>query len=274
MKNLYFYALIIMSFFYFSGCQDNNNAKLNFEFPLTVGAQWTYQRIQQSTNFSSDSLKNIYSTNDTSETTVKVSSIVTLRDSVKTVVLKNGRYAVYYQARDDGLYEIAYQNAGAGLPVLPKQSEPVQIKLNNRTFKNVAELSRALQSPLSVLKIKSDSLLFDDPPAKTLQYPFQLEAQWTYRKKYDPFLIDKRVMDVKTLRIESGSFLCYHIKWLYDFDNDGVTDDNVYLDDYISKEGLIERDITVLNIKITNTEGQELGTHDYFDHYKLIDFSL
>jgi hypothetical protein len=87
-------------------------------------------------------------------------------------------------------------------------------------------------------------------------------SQWTYRSDYNPWRIDKTVIGRKTIYVDIGAFYCYHIKWLYDFNHDGRWDDDIWIDDYISDEGLIKREISFVDVIFTDESGNDVGSFD------------
>jgi hypothetical protein len=54
-----------------------------------------------------------------------------------------------------------------------------------------------------------------------------------------------------------NTYNCFEVQWLYDMDNDGVTDTDLTVIDCIASEGLIQRTIQFSNIVIATSESPE-----------------
>jgi len=175
--------------------------------------------------------------------------------------------------REDGLFIIAYQNAGGPI-IFPKKSKYRTIVFKTHNFSSVYEMSYFIRQALPLKKFVSDSIIFEDPPVQTLKYPLIEGSQWTYRHDYDSWRIDKTVVGKREIHLELGLFHCYHIKWLYDMDNDALWDEDIWIDDFLSEEGLIKRKITILGVDIRIENGEYFGSCDFFDEFILTGIHL
>ena len=265
---LIFLGIILLTF----SCQIWEKDNMDFTYPLETGRTWTYQREWILTNFDSDSLEQIFGYSESYETTSTVTGPQTLNDSIDVIGLLAGDRTYYYKKETDGLYLVGY-NMNSGELVIPKNTQKDGIIINGVYFNSIEQLFDILQYPFSLMKPTTDSIYIEENPKKVLEYPLKDAGMWCYREDYKPFRIDKQIIGTDTISIGTSTFNCYHIKWNYDIDADGITDDNIYIDDYISKEGLIKRTISVLNMINQNAFGDTLGTYDSFDYYTLKNYT-
>jgi hypothetical protein len=95
------------------------------------------------------------------------------------------------------------------------------------------------------LTIYNDSLYYENPPVQSLKYPFEISSQWTYRNRYNPWHIDKKILGKETIALPAGNFECFKIQWLYDMDHDWQWDKDIVFYDYLHAKGLMKRDIKI-----------------------------
>lgn len=108
-----------------------------------------------------------------------------------------------------------------------------------------------------------------------MQYPLDLDAQWTYRGDNNPWRMDRTVVERKNVDLDIGTFDCFEIKMLFDMDHDGIWDDDIWITDFINKKGLIQRNITILRMEEANSIGGFTSRlFDGFDVYSLTDLSV
>jgi len=247
-----------------------------YTYPMQVGNQWHYKETLTRTNFDPDSLASEYGFSEISYVNSKVLGTEILRDSIETLILgisspgEPDVYASrdYYKATDEGLFIIAYSNAGGSL-IYPKKPTSATIQFKSYRFKDMQELSEFVQRALPLSKSVSDSIIFEEPPVQTLKYPLTVGSQWTYRADYSPWRIDKTVIGRKTIYVDIGAFYCYHIKWLYDWDHNGTWDEDIWIDDYLSDEGLIKRTISYIGVIFVDDIGNYSGSFDVIQDYVL-----
>jgi hypothetical protein len=147
-------------------------------------------------------------------------------------------------------------------------------KFKSFSFSNLLEMSQFFQNAIQpIKKNSSDSLYYEDPPIEILKYPLVVGSQWTYRNEFG-MRIDRIVIGKKKIELDLGSYECYQIRWLYDYDGDGVWDDDIWMDDYINEEGLIKRELTALDLSLMNPGGNISGTLDLYSEYTLKELSL
>ncbi|MCK4530751.1 MAG: hypothetical protein KAU44_06200 [Candidatus Marinimicrobia bacterium] len=265
---LIFLGIILIMF----SCQIWEQDDMDFTYPLETGRTWTYQREWILTNFDSDSLERIFGHSESYEITSSVTGPQTLNDSIDVIGLTAGNRISYYKEEDDGLYLIGYGMNGGEL-VLPKSTQKGGIIINGVHFNSIEQLFDILQHPLSLMKPTTDSIYIEENPKRALEYPLKDADTWCYREDHKPFRINKKIIGTDIVSVDTSTFNCYHIKWNYDIDADGITDDNIYIDDYISEEGLIKRTISVLNMINQNAFGDTLGSYDSYDYYTLKNYT-
>ena len=271
MKNNILNFILLISLLLTTACQIWEKDNMDFTYPLETGRTWTYQRDLIQTNFENDSLTQIFEDTLTYDVTTEVIGPVTLRDSIETIKIRIKDSVEYYKEDSTGLYIVAYER-GMGETIMPKMSSNSHIDFKGMHFNNFEELSEMIQQITPLTKSLGDSITFESVPLKVLSYPLEEATEWCFRNPID-FRIDKHMIAEKMISVEAGTFACYHIKWYYDFNNDEVWDDDLWIDDYISKEGLVKRFITALNCIVGDDFGNPLGTCDLYDIYELKSYS-
>lgn len=242
-----------------AACSEDNPVgplQNDFAFPLEVGNKWQYNRIFTQFNIRSQNPNPSFSdTTLLGSATLEIVRKDTLRDSLETfVVAETGVNAGrtfesenYYNNTKDGLFFYAY--SGAGL-IIPKSTAQKRFLYKGRHFSSIAEISRFLQQVVTTAA-STDSLIFEEPPLKSLQYPLRVDLEWVYRKAGAPFGIRKKVVGTENVKTPAGEFNCVKIQWLIDVVND------VEFFDFISSEGLIERSITVHDVQVVDEQNPD-----------------
>lgn len=285
--NLIVLVLFLFSLIFFSCDKEEKNEEYkenNFIYPLSVGNAWEYIREWNIYFFSDSSGAPQYFDTLTysSDVSVTITDKVLLHDTLETyemVGVENDGINTYtqtnyYKNQDDGLYIYAY--IAGGPIILPKKQHENKIRFKGLEFKSFHQLLNYVQQLVPAYTILSDSIYFEEPPVKTLQYPIEIGDQWTYRESGSPWRMDRLVSSRKIIELEIGTFNCYEIKFIYDMDEDGEWDDDIWIVDYINEKGLINRIITILCIEEITVEFPE-GTGNFFDvidEYKLTEVSV
>ena len=267
----------------FFSCNKENETEDDFIYPLSTGNTWEYVR-EMDLYFYSDTTVVQPQYEDTltiiSELSVTVTGEVFLNDTLETIEMivfetdsantHNGK--LYYQNNVEGLYIYAYKSGGS--MISPRKKEGTTILFKGLEFDDYRQLSDFIQQLTPNYRILSDSLYFEEPPIKTLQYPIEIGNQWTYREDNNPWRMDRKVMDRKDIELSIGTFDCYEIKFLYDMDHDGEWDDDIWITDFISKEGLIQRKVTIIGMIEADNNGLTGRFIDSIDTYTLTGFSV
>ncbi len=269
---------------------DPETTKNEFIYPLSIGNSWEYQRewIQYLYTDTLETKQYDDTLTYSSQLSVSIPRKLTLKDSIETYemiateildtstfnpVQNQATGVQYYKNNSNGLFIYAYQ-AGGPL-VLPKSQKRQCICFKGLEFNSYRQLSDYVQSLTPVTQFLDDSIRFEEPPVKILPYPLKAGKRWTYRATNDPWRMDKLVEKKKEVELAIGTFDCYEVKFIYDMDNDGEWDDDIWITDYISAQGLILREITVLGMVITTIDNPAGSKRmDATDIYTLTDFSL
>jgi hypothetical protein len=178
----------------------------------------------------------------------------------------------FYSNRADGFYMHGYKSAGT--MCLPKSNVANKILFKGYAFNNIREITDFLVQSIPLHKVSIDSLIIEQPPIKILDYPLKVGARWSYRLEHDPWRIDREVLATETVQVPAGKFVCYKIRFHYDFDNDGEWDENVVLTDYISSQGLVKRVGEYKDLEQTDETGAIIDTFESGEEIKLISVKL
>ena len=252
-----------------------------FTYPLGTGDRWEYVReFVTPTTFDSLGvvvIDTLYSTCST-----EITGIDTLDHWIETSVLHETivedsghvyEHDTYYGNRDDGLYMYAYQPGSSF--VSPKPSTRERLIFKGMVFGSARELLRYFERGIWNAFARDDSLFYEDPPVRCLEYPMRVGGRWTYRETGNPWAIDKRVTGVETVSVPAGEFSCYEVEWLIDFDDDGEWDEDIDLVDHVSEEGLIRRWLYFSDIVVVGPDDPEpIDTLDVSDESRLTAYSV
>jgi hypothetical protein len=182
-------------------------------------------------------------------------------------------FPVYYVNREDGLYMVAYKPPGvfAGLGVWVDQKPAAAPHAVFRSYPLDRILAAIAQSEQGThAPLPPDSLVFEDPPLRSLAYPLSVGVQWTYREPGSPWAVDKRVVGQSLVRVPGGVYCCYVVQWLIDiFDEDGEWDDDIELFDYVWRGELIKRSYTLRDVVLLGDDAQPADTLDVWEEISL-----
>ena len=272
-------ALTLFIAIFIIACTNDSSPPTDFNYPLNTGNHWEYRRTIQITNIRPDSLKEQFMMADTFYIEVTVGDLVTLKNNLSAVPIiaktserNDSLFSInFYQQDASGLFQVAYLPAHF-VPGLPKTNR-LQFRFKGRTYASLQNLSDALSgySP-DVLSMRSDSLIFYDPPRPTLSYPLFIGKRWDFAN--DSFRIEKYITDYGPVNLPAGDFEAFTIRWLYYFDGKDTPDEELALFEYISKKGLLKRRIQALNGILTTQTGDELGYFDYYENLELVSYDV
>jgi len=264
------YGLLLISFI---GC-DNNSVNTNdqYYYPLEIGNKWEYRRDYVFYSYT-DSTKTdtieIITGNDSCS--VFVIQELTLKDTINTIQLMEQAWEdttiitgyYYYQERDTGLFEIAYQNPY--LLALPKIANTIQILNEPLIPIHLKEL--IYEQPNVLNKTNGSSIFYEEIPVYVLKYPLVIGSHWQYRQENHPWRMDKEVIQDTTVTVSSGTFNCYHIRMSY-----VKSELNVAFDDFLSDEGLVLRIIHIYGKSVNDKN--EMIYEQLIDKYELMNYDV
>ncbi len=279
--------MIVITLIVMLGCDSDKNpvepeTGSGLYFPMKVGNEWQYTRtvilpeayLEIDTNLTSNIINEYY--------VQKLKSTDYLFDSVATYILEetatidnstlvsNGWLA----NEKDGLYFYAYRQP---VWLILKQSPKNKILFGDRYFNSVPEVSDYLINAASVNQVMIDSMIYEDPPLLSLQYPLETGARWDYRTHSSPISkIEKVVLGKEQVEVPAGKFECYKIQWLFEYDPEWYDQFNVEFYDFVSKKGLIKRTLTYSNVmQVAIDDSTTITINDTtYDEYVLTGLSL
>lgn len=211
--------------------------EIGVRFPLSVGNYWMLER-EFKVEFSN------------SEQWVSQDSIcwkIIDRGNLygyPSYVLLNESYEDHYSSSslnwytdfwdgDYGLYNIGYSSPGGGLPL--KSPKGLTFVFRGRKFSSLQSLFEWIERPYTT---KGDTIL-RIPPRKVLEYPLTISKEWVAFG--DVWLQVRKVVGKEYIFTPAGTFSCYKIQVLSDWDDDGVWDEDMEWYDWFGKNGLVKR---------------------------------
>ena len=248
-----------------------------FIYPLKVGNSWGYNRHFATFNYrpldSLDYPRYDDSVHYYSKIAVEVVRKETILNSVETFVIRSIETSLstqsfwsehYYKNQSDGLYLYAYNMYGSGGNGLPKLAGINKVVLNGKEFNSVSEVFQSLDIILpKTYSVYSDSINYEDPPKKIINYPLETNVIWIFRPPNQPFAFSKRLLGEEPIDYDSQKIQCYKVEWLYDIDGNNEWDENISVIDFISDKGLMKRKLFVKDLVITTSESPD--GNGYFD---------
>ena len=252
-------------------------------YPLTQGNTWNYQRSINFTNIHPTSLASRFQdTLITENITVKslgkykllgLFDTILLTESLSDSFSTSPRYIgqSYYANNEEGLFLHGYSGTGLSMP----KSSGTSLQLKGHIFRNIEELLEYLEmNRLLSRPQRMDSIYLEVPPKKVIEYPIQIGHPWIYREAGDPFKIGKQFSGNAISTVKAGTFIVYHLEWLYDLNNDGIWDEDIRIVDEYATIGMVQRTITVNDIKITDEYLNVLGSYTYLEISELLNYTV
>jgi hypothetical protein len=219
-------------------------------FDLTLGKSWTYKWTFVTTDSSGKIINNA-----TDTVQVRIAAINDslqnfkglIRFEAQSTVRYTGVSKVWYQFTGDSLVEVAYNVKGSSM-ALPKNG------IRNISS-NVSEPSVTSLFPTSVITLLKargvqDSAMFRDDIRIVYKFPFSNGEKWT--SFTTPFLQTREVIGSEMLERAGKKFLCIKIQTRLP-----LLSPDIEWFDYVSQEGLIERNIRLDGIVITTSDSPE-----------------
>mgnify|MGYP000184528529 CR=1 FL=1 len=239
----------------------------NSYYPIASNLEWEYNTKNEIEYY--DTLGNIKNSEvlTVGNTIVQIEA---LNDTLKNfndlirfvsfeVGQNNNKAITWYENKDDGLYGIAYKNAGASQPVIPKI-------INGRKYLKMDDLKQIglfLNFNLGLTKTADDSLRYWSPARKVLAYPIKVGNTWNELK--NPFYRNRVVKAEETINVNGTNYNVYKIGTIW-------TKFNIVFNDYIStKYGLVLRELLADSVAITNVGSPDgIGFAKIKTHSKLV----
>ncbi len=285
MKNVIVFVLVALVILVGLHCEKNENpfkpGEERFVYPVEIGYRWIYTRTLSNSNFRpfTPKAQSVGDTTASFTVTIEIARRETIHDSIETHVFQeiltdgNGQTfesETYYANLDSGLYLFAYCGPGQ---LIPKSGNGIRIFFKGMFFPSV----HALVSSFTGLSLGSacleDSLTYETPPLRSIAYPLEVGAQWTYRYPGEPCRMDKKVVGRGIEVVPAGELECFQIQWLLDMDRDGERDDDILFYDYIADIGLVKRYILFEDCVIIGEDDPEpIGVCDILEESVLTGF--
>lgn len=240
------------------------------KYPTELDNSWTYSTKMYEQYY--DSLGNL---SDSilvfSDTTI--AKIVKLNDTVgnyKNLIqfisydLSSPQYVgkMWFLNNENGLYAIAYSNAGSSQPILPKRRV---IKHNDFLKMLLSNISMPELFIDDNLVLNTDSILFYDSPRYVLKYPVAIGSRWLELSA--PFQRDRLINKVTMVTVPLGTYSCYSVA----MESTHPLFSNLIFTDYISlNAGLILRQFVFDSLAHTNEIGDTLGFYKSITTSELI----
>jgi hypothetical protein len=232
------------------GDRDSVNPDPILSYPMEVGTEWVYSREFIINYYESEASDRITGWDSSrQEIRVWIEKDTVLQDTIQLlqfisldpVSLENSKE--YYRVEKQGLTKYAYENPG--MIVFAKKSSTVPAAFFNAVLSNI----------LSMPDAAGADLYFYSTPRLSLKLPLERNSKWAYLNPSGPgsAQIDKEVTGTSRVKIPGGSFDCFRITYTYT----NVSPEFVQAtrNDWVSKEGLIKRQIRTEKIPLASGIG-------------------
>jgi len=265
MKKLFSVSTLIYICFLI-GCSDDNptNTSAIDKYPTKLGMQWEYNSIMIIEYYNSIGYIADTETLDLGNTIVR---IINTNDTlgVYNELVKFESYDMltpdqkkfdWYSNSDTALSLIAYSNAGATQPVIPK--------IHGRQYITFNELLSIIKSPGPGIfsfstSTPTDSIYYYEIPRQALAYPLAVNKRWV--ELIYPWYRERYVEKIVIKSFQKQSLKCYVVK----VDWPGF---DIEFNDYISLDkGLVKREILADSIIITDPSHPDSGGFGRISNY-------
>lgn len=277
-KRLVELAFLAIAVAALGGCSDSSTGPSSGGsalFPLAEGNSWDYVSRYVAI-LPSAATRVVVDTLD-AEYFLEIAQQETLQDTlvcykfVETAVydsLDSWSSSSYYDGKEDGLWSVAYETGG-GIGVSPKPVSGRCLSFRGQPLSSVRQALLNLGWG-SFGSSRPESLIFEDPPVRSLAYPLRVGLQWTYREPGAPWAIDKRVTGYDSVTVPAGTYRCYAVKWLIDiWDDDGQWDEDIDWVDHYCFSGLVKRTLIFRDCVITDEHATPIDTLDIWEEHLL-----
>jgi hypothetical protein len=248
-------------FFCFSGCKKSNNPvdpPAVVPFDLSLGKTWKYawsSVLSDSTgkilNSETDSFEvRIASINDSLKNYTEL-----IRFEAQSIPHYRGVSQVWYKFAGDSLVEIAYNGVYNGM-TMPKRN----ISIIKEGQANPALFLLFPKSLITLMKMKGvfDTVRFRDDIRIVYKFPLVNGNKWTSFTY--PFLQVREVVGTESIERAGKRFSCTKIKTTIP-----TLDPNIEWYDYVSMEGLIERQIKFDSLAQATSDSPDIVSYGHAD---------
>lgn len=245
----------------------NQTQPTTYQYPLKIGNKWNYHRTVILEYFNaSDSTTIIDRDTIESDYLIQNENIEILKDSIEAYQMKSTNLTSginsyeYCNNNSQGLFCYAYKINDGAEPFAKKiYKNKMEYCINNLNISNINTL----------INNKSDSLIYDNPPAKIISYPIIYNTKWTLRT--NQMTIYKEIIGSEYIKVNQANIYCYKIKYSYSENMNG----NIDYNDYVSSIGLVKRTIFMNNVIILDEFSQPIDKRCNFkEETKLINYML
>lgn len=270
MKTRIFLFLLVLTLI---ACDKTENKTQNGiqDYPTVVGSTWQYKY---------EAILNAVDTNDPyflgiPDTQIWIVDVWVDKDTLFYDTVSTHKFMAkmddsdemmshYMFKDDDGLKCFAYSNVGATPTILKGASFKPAIP---SPFMNFHDLQ---------IPVEKAPIYFETPPTLNVKLPLLSNSEWRFRDPSDDLYwqIDKRVIGYELLTLEGRTFLCYRIEYDY---ADHEAFENLRVTDWVSKEGLVKREVKshlIFSYIIDGNEPVEFSNAEMTFILSLIDVNL
>ena len=267
---------LIFVFFFCCKKSDDPTGPLaeDFAFPLKIDNKWEYAITFSTFNIRGDTTGINLNTTIVANVVLETVRKDTLQNGVKTFVFHETQTfesislesETYYNNEVNGLF--LYARSGEHATLL-KSAAKGRLLYRGRFFNTVREILAFIERNIVNGVITIDTLIVEDPPFKSLQYPLEIGSQWIYSTN-NFSTTEKKVLAKEKVETPAGDFDCIKIQWINNLDTD------LEFFDFICSKGLVKRSITAKDIRVTSSENPD-GTGALLDtkiEFELANFDL
>ncbi|HEY7750911.1 MAG TPA: hypothetical protein VH917_01365 [Ignavibacteriaceae bacterium] len=240
----YLSILLASAFFLILHCSEEdpvNPGKVQ-KYPDSLGTEWEYHTTYVLVFYDSSGIIYGEDTLDFGNTIAKVIKVNDSLENYKDLSLlisydiSSPQYVgnYWYKNSNNDFSLVAYSSAGSSQPILPKGNSLSYIELYFKHLKN------ALTPILSGFHVSSidDTIYFNDPPRKVLQYPLIVGNTWV--EMSSPFFRRRFISKKTDIDTPAGRFTCFVIE------TEMPEFPNIIFEDYLNLEqGLVLRKVRV-----------------------------
>jgi hypothetical protein len=177
---------------------------------------------------------------------------------MKEEIQNLGDSYAYYANEEDGLVKYAYRNSPGS--VLPKSKNGIRFRYKGNYYNSIEELILRPEDKMYLPKNTLDSIIYLLPPRTIYKYPLDIGQEWSY-SPYPILTINKEVTGMAAVVTSEGVYACYKIRWKFDYDFNGIPDeDNIYYE-YVCSQGMIKKENTIKNITVTSQQSPDSIGH-------------